>query len=114
MAYILFGHVMGETTTLRGLSPEELQRIPPQSETHFRKIQRAALEKRGAPGDAAWAAAQKQQIDAIRSGTANGSTRMVCPPCAERGVRTLLLTIGEETKCGTCGWTVPPQAPPAP
>ena len=101
---------MGETTTLRGLSLEDLRRIPPQSETHFRKIQAAAREKRGAPGDAAWASAEKQQVDAIRAGGADGTTRNFCAACGEKGVRTLLLTIGEETKCGTCGWTPPKPA----
>lgn len=101
---------MGETTTLRSLGSEELRRIPPRSETHFRKIQAIAREQRGEPGDAAWAAQEREKIAAIHQSAAAGTARPVCPPCGERGVRTMLLQIGEELKCGTCGWVAPPPA----
>jgi hypothetical protein len=102
---------MGETTTLRSLNSDELRRIPPRSETHFRKIQAVAREQRGGPGDAAWAAAEREKIEAIHKSVASGSMRACCPACADRGVRTILLDIGEESKCGTCGWKRPGGAP---
>lgn len=95
---------MGDTTTIT-----DLRRISPWSETQWRAIAARAHRLRAEAGDEAAALTHEIAIREIRTGAAAGSSRGVrhCPCCLARGVRYILLFMGGQDRCGSCGWTAP-------
>jgi hypothetical protein len=89
------------TTTLT-----KLDRIIPESETHWRLVAAKAHRIIGKPGDEAAARTHELMICEIRNSAAGGNSRQIrfCPMCLNRGSNVILLWIGGTDRCGTCGW----------
>lgn len=89
------------TTTLTSLAGAR-----PQSETQWRALAARSHRLRGQSGDEAAALTHELMIVEIRSGAAKGSSMKIryCQNCLNRGYRYILLFIGGQDRCGTCGW----------
>lgn len=90
-----------ETTTLT-----RLEKVLPESETHWRSIASRAHRLRGATGDEAAARTHDLHIREIREARCSGSSRAIrfCPRCLANGNKYALLFIGAADRCGTCNW----------
>ena len=96
---------MSDTTT----TWTKLERIVPQSETHWRAIASRAHRVRARAGDEAAAKTHVNMIYEIRHNLSYGSSRQIrfCPRCLERGQKYMLLFMGGMDRCGTCHWPDP-------
>lgn len=83
-----------------------LSRLVPTSETHWRSIAAAAHRSRGYPGDEAAARTHENEIYAVRTAGASGTSRglVMCPRCAAAGTRVALIFMGGVDRCGNCLW----------
>lgn len=109
---------MGDTTTVERkretTTMTDLNRIMPESETHWRAVASRAHRLRKYPGDEAAARTHENMIYEIRTGAAAGSSRTMrfCPRCLERGQKYALLFMGGGDRCGTCCWPGVREDPP--
>ena len=94
--------IVGETTT----TFEKLERIPPESETHWRAIAARAHRLIGRTGHEAAAKTHELHIHEIREALLPGTSRQIrfCPRCMGRGRRYALIWIAGTDRCGTCDW----------
>lgn len=96
---------MSETTT----TFEKLEKIMPESETHWRAIAARAHRLVGHAGHEAHAKTHELSIHEIRHALLPGTSRQIrlCPRCLERGVRYMLIWVAGTDRCGTCDWPGP-------
>jgi hypothetical protein len=94
------------TKTKNTTTFDDLVKRLPQSETHWHAISARAHRLINMTGSEAAARTHETLIWEIRQGRNGGSTREIrfCPRCLDRGMKYILLFMGGQDRCGTCGW----------